>query len=77
MDLPLRPREPTPHVPVPGARADAAARLRAEVAARLRPVCASMPAEEFARLVEDVAAFKLRWASELGVSDHGVTVRAD
>ena len=36
--------------------------LRREVAARLRPVCADMPAEAFELLVRDVAAFRLRWA---------------
>jgi hypothetical protein len=36
--------------------------IRAEVAERLRPVCAAMPADAFERLVRDVAAFRLRWA---------------
>ena len=36
--------------------------LRREAAARLRPVCAGMPAEAFEALVRDVAAFRLRWA---------------
>lgn len=35
--------------------------IRAEVAERLRPVCAEMPDEVFELLVRDVAAFRLRW----------------
>ena len=36
--------------------------IRAEVAERLRPVCAEMPDDAFELLVRDVAAFRLRWA---------------
>jgi hypothetical protein len=35
--------------------------IRAEVAERLRPVCAAMPDDVFELLVRDVAAFRLRW----------------
>ena len=38
------------------------AHLTADVAARLRPVCAAMPPADFAALVEDIARLKLRWA---------------
>ena len=36
--------------------------IRAEVAERLRPVCAEMPDDAFELLVRDVVAFRLRWA---------------
>ncbi len=36
--------------------------IRAEVAERLRPVCAEMPDDAFELLLRDVAAFRLRWA---------------
>ena len=39
-------------------------RLRAEIAARLRPVCPDMAPWEFELLVRDVVAFKVRWAAE-------------
>jgi hypothetical protein len=38
------------------------ARLTADVAARLRPVCADMPPASFDALVGDVARLKHRWA---------------
>jgi hypothetical protein len=38
------------------------ARLTADVAARLRPVCAALPPADFDALVEDIARLKLRWA---------------
>ena len=33
-----------------------------DVTTRLRPVCAGMPAEDFAALVRAIASFNLRWA---------------
>lgn len=67
----LTPREPHPDAAArstPASEPPAAdarvARLRAEVAARLAPVCAGMPPEPFARLVEDVAQFTLRWSPD-------------
>jgi hypothetical protein len=41
--------------------ADRSAALRADVAARLRRVCAGMPAEAFDTLVDDICVLKLRW----------------
>jgi hypothetical protein len=38
--------------------------LRADVAERLRRVCADMPPTDFAALVEDICAMKLRWQQE-------------
>lgn len=38
------------------------ARLTADIAARLRPVCAAMPPADFDALVNDIARLKLRWA---------------
>ena len=66
MDLP--PRPPTP-LPASASRATteaaaiAAAALRADVVARLRPACAEMPLEVFNRLVDDICARKRRWAA--------------
>jgi hypothetical protein len=37
-------------------------RLTADVAARLRPVCAAMPPADFDALVDGIARLKLRWA---------------
>jgi hypothetical protein len=39
------------------------ARLAADVATRLRPVCSDLPAAEFDALVRDIARIKLRWAT--------------
>ena len=39
------------------------ARLTADVAARLRPVCGAMPPAEFDALVRDIALMKLRWSA--------------
>ena len=39
------------------------ARLTADVAARLGPVCSDLPAAEFDALVRDIARMKLRWAT--------------
>jgi hypothetical protein len=35
--------------------------MRRQAAARLRPFRGEMPAEQFERLVRDVAMFRLRW----------------
>jgi hypothetical protein len=37
------------------------ARLTADIATRLLPVCAAMPPAAFDALVEDIARLKLRW----------------
>ena len=63
--------------PARSARADATDRLRADVAARLGPVCAGMAPEHVERLVADVTAFTLRWAADTAVRDPGVAFRAD
>lgn len=44
--------------PAGSERSDA---LYADVAARLRTVCAAMPSEAFDRLVSDICAMKRRW----------------
>jgi len=38
------------------------ARLTADIAARLRPVCAAMEPATFDALIQDIARLKLRWA---------------
>ena len=38
-------------------------RVKADVAARLRPVCADLPTAEFDALVNDIARLKVRWAA--------------
>ena len=74
-----RPAPAAPGTAVPGTAtpADAAAGLRAEVAARLAPVCAGMAPEHVERLVADVTAFTLRWSGDAAVRSAGVTFRAD
>lgn len=63
MDAPSRASGPV----LPGARQRATpdeqlARLRVDVAKRLRGVCADLPSDEFDALVEDICAMKLRWS---------------
>jgi hypothetical protein len=41
-----------------------APRLRADIEARLRDVCAHLTADAFAALVDDIYATKLRWGLE-------------
>ena len=60
------------HAPTPAAYTgapagvDGADLLYADVAARLRAVCAAMPPDAFDRLVRDICAMKRRWASDYG-----------
>jgi hypothetical protein len=79
MSAPLPPQADDSPLPAPvvGFAPTSAARLRAEVAARLAPVCASMERRHFERLVEDVTAFTLRWSADTAVNAYGVTSRAD
>ena len=46
----------------PAAEPALAARLRAEVAARLQQVCVAMAPDVFARAVDAIVARRLRWA---------------
>ena len=70
MDLPRPPARALPTSPAPVSRATtesaaaAAAAVRADVAARLRRVCADMPIEAFEHLVDDICARKRRWAAD-------------
>ena len=49
----------TPHPTAPGPDAH----VRARAAARLAPVCAGWPPDQFAALLADVVQFRLRWAA--------------
>ena len=40
------------------------ARMQLDVAARLQNVCAGMPPEQFALLVQDICTRKIRWAKD-------------
>jgi hypothetical protein len=51
----LRPSPPTEHDD------PRLAALREDVGRRIARVCATMPPEEFASLVEQIARFELRW----------------
>jgi hypothetical protein len=70
--IPLPTRAPMPSTYTPDSdrtrgapgQATAAAALYADVAGRLRRVCAATPPGEFDRLVLDICAVKLRWAAD-------------
>ena len=58
----MRPEKGAPHsADRPSGQLAQLAQLREEIALRVRPVCPSMPAEEFDRMVEAMAVIELKY----------------
>jgi len=48
--------------------AEMLALLQSDIAERLRPVCSTMPDDEFARLVHDIATVKMKYGADTDLS---------